>query len=255
MGNFFQAIIEFFKKLRGSTGKSTSPIQQEDRQEGLPLKPQPASKENATTPEPPATREEPKPAPVELPKPPPSYPAMDVSIYRKRLKQEVAKKGPFPQGYEPIADDPTTKENERRTFCNFFVREVCSWEPFNWRGFESQDRDQAGEITNYMNSHPEFWEKLSSHEEAKEHALQGHLVVAGYVYPKPESVKPGDWQASGHVCIGVPEETRYSGKWKQKVCVIANVGSKNFYGKKLSWAFNPTQAPDLFVFRGRGATT
>jgi len=184
-----------------------------------------------------------------------AYPEMNTTLYRVSLKETLGRKGHFPRGYEPIADDPGTAENERRTFCNFFVREVAAWKPFNWRNFEAASRDQAGEITVYMKNHPEVWEKVNSQEKAQDHASKGRLVIAGYVYPKPNNVKPGDWHASGHVCIVAPEPVSamlWSSTFNQKVCIIANVGSKNFYGK-LSFAFKPTQAPDFFVYKGRQA--
>lgn len=237
MPKWLQAIMDFFRGASGSkpqVAQEPVPSSENTATHKQSEGPQNRPKENTDSPAPPPT---------------PSYPSLNPEGYAVRLKKTVKKKGPFPQGYESIADDPTTAENERRTFCNFFLREVCSW--FGWKNFESPNRDQAGEITMYMRNHPETWEKLSSHEEARDHACQGRLVVAGYVYPQPENVKPGDWHASGHVCVVAPvNKLGYSPSWKQNVCYVANVGSKNFYNRKMSYAYKASQKPDLFVFKG-----
>jgi hypothetical protein len=81
----------------------------------------------------------------------PLYPKLNPQVYLEALEKEVNN-----SCYIPTEDDPKTVENERKTFCNFFVREVCRW--FGWTNFESPDRDQAGEITRYMRSHPQQWQ-------------------------------------------------------------------------------------------------
>lgn len=175
------------------------------------------------------------------------YPGRDPNKYRKQLKQEVSRKGHWPQGYEAIPDDPATMEVERRTYCNYFVKSVASWFQFN--KFDSVGSGRAADITDYMIKHPTEWGSIT-YKEATDHACKGRLVIAGYIYPKPASINPGDWKASGHVCIVAPQKTLvYSMKWGKWVSRAANVGGKNFYGKGLNWCFGK-QEPELFVFKG-----
>jgi hypothetical protein len=168
-------------------------------------------------------------------------PRLDAGDYEKRLRHAVAD-----EKYRDRKDDPTTKKDERATFCNVFTRDVCAW--FGWKDFEATDRDQAGEITRFMSAHPTRW-RLVSPEDAARCATLGHLVVAGQVRKPQSSDVPGKWYSTGHVCIVAPGQSEYSNKWSMLVPVCANVGGSNWYGKPLSFAFGKDQ-PELFLYLG-----
>jgi len=213
------------------------------------------------------------PTPVSLPGDPPLIksskpPRLDPITYGTALYKEASKSGkmpddftpeafyPKPYGYTPVEDDLNTVENERRTYCNFFVRTVARW--FGWTNFKPPNWGGAGAMTRFMAAHPEIWEKLEGpwtyggqsgtgpdYERATELATQGYLVIAAQV--NQDAGKPG--QATGHVCIVAPEKpTLFSSKWKRPVSICANIGASNFYGKTLSWAFG--KEPMLFRFLG-----
>ena len=124
------------------------------------------------------------------------------------------------------------------THCNAFTRNVCKW--YGWSDFEAEDRDQAGEITWYMRTHPASWKPVDM-QEAAMLANQGHLVVAGQEHPKPPP--------TGHVCIVAPGEMIYSNKWSCLVPIAANVGGDNWYGKGLNYAFGK-EPPKMFAYTG-----
>jgi hypothetical protein len=180
------------------------------------------------------TQKPPSPAPLQ-----PNYPKLNPKVYAESLSKEVED-----SKYIPTEDDPKTVENERQTFCNYFVREVCKW--FGWTNFESPDRDQAGEIARYMRSHPQQWQKLAvqdgpDYDKAAQLASQGCLIVAAQENPTPPP--------TGHVAVITPQgDTIYSPSWKKAVPFAANVGGKNWYGKPLSQAFKTE--PELFLFLG-----
>jgi hypothetical protein len=170
----------------------------------------------------------------------PKYPRLNPQVYLASLEAEVQN-----SKYNPVEDDPKTAENERQTFCNYFVREVCKW--FGWSNFESPDRDQAGEITRYMRSHPQQWQKLAvqdgspDYNKAAQLASEGCLIVAGQENPTPPP--------TGHVAVITPQGgTIYSPSWKKTVPFAANVGGKNWCGKPLSQGFKTE--PELFLFLG-----
>jgi len=187
---------------------------------------------------------QPVPDPTPIPKPQPDRgkvpPKMNTVDYRAKLKAEVAKEGVPPTGYTPIADDPNTKENERKTWCNYFIRAVYQWFAPGDKTFETEQTDQAGEITRYMRTHPETWRPVDC-DEAVTLAKMGYLVVAAQEEPNPPP--------TGHVCIVAPEDGCYSGKWKKNVPSVANVGGHNWYGQGLNMAFGK-QEPELFHFLG-----
>jgi hypothetical protein len=197
-------------------------------------------------------------APSPQPTPPKAPPATDPNKYREWLTAEVLKKGQPPQGYESVGK---VGDKDRKTFCNFFVRAVAK-QIFNWTGFETVATDQAGEMTDYMESHPNLWKKLDGtftyktkngnetkvgpdYEAAAGYAAQGCFVVAGWKnldYPKTSP--------TGHVCVVAPEnQLIFSNKWGRPVAIVANVGGGNWYGKGLSFAFSTTE-PALYLFLG-----
>jgi hypothetical protein len=190
-------------------------------------------------------------------------PAMDSTQYLQWLTTEVARKE-----YVSVEDDPNTPQNERRTYCNFFVRSVCRL--YGWSIFdESSQWDQAGEMCNYMETHPEQWKKLEGeveyidlqtkekkkkvgplYEEGSKWAAQGCLVIAGWKNP--------DWPkvVDAHVCVlisttSISSPTTiliFSNKWGRLTSIAANVGSHNWIGKGLNEAFK--SEPSLYLFLG-----
>jgi hypothetical protein len=220
MANIITMILEIIKKLIGMKGASPS-----------------------------------TPAPVTAERVPP---ATDPNKYRDWLQNEVAKKGQPPHGYEPTGEAGSPG---RKTFCNFFVRSVLK-NIYGWTGFETQSTDQAGEMTDYMNAHPQTWKKLDGtfvykikgveqskegpdYEVAAQYAAQGCLVVAAWKNPDYPKTSP-----TGHVCVVAPEnQLMFSNKWGRTVAMAANVGSSNWYGKGLSFAFGEKE-PGLYLFLG-----
>ncbi len=184
-------------------------------------------------------------------------PALDPSRYRAWLQAEIAKKGQPPHGYEPLGEPG---KPGRVTFCNFFVRSVLL-NLFNWRGFENQKTDQAGEMVDYMEAHPETWRKLEGtftyktrnkeetrvgpdYDAAVQYATKGCFVMAGWKNPDYPRTSP-----TGHVCIIAPEGTLiFSNKWGRPVPIAVNAGASNWYGKGLSHAFS--EEPNLYLFLG-----
>lgn len=189
------------------------------------------------------------PASPQNPVTPKLLPKLNPLQYRDMLQAEATRTGVMPDdytpehpyskpyGYDNVADDPKTAKNERRTYCNMFTRTVCRW--FGWTTFNTSDKDQAGEIHDYMFAHPEHWKKVSF-DEAIQLALQGHLIIAAQ---KEQTPPP-----TGHVAVVAPEQGMYSNKWKKVVPVVANVGGNNFYGKGLSFAFK--NEPPTFLYLG-----
>jgi hypothetical protein len=185
-------------------------------------------------------------------------PATDPVQFKAWLQAEVAKKGQPPQGYE--ASGEPGKPN-RKTYCNFFVRSVLKT-VFQWAEFEHENDDQAGEMVDFMESHPDIWKKLEGnfnykikgqdipkmgpdYETAVKYAAQGCLVVAGWKNPDYPKTAP-----TGHVCVVAPEnQLLYSNKWGRLVALAANVGASNWYGKGMSWAFSEKE-PNLYLFLG-----
>lgn len=196
-----------------------------------------------------------KPITVATPKVPP---ATNPDKFRAWLQAEVVKKGQPPKGYEPLGEPGTPG---RKTYCNFFVRSVLK-NIFHWTEFEHEDDDQAGEMVHFMEVHPELWKKLEGtfnynvkgqeipkvgpdYETAVKYAVQGCLVVAGWINPDYPRTTP-----TGHVCLVAPEnQLIFSNKWGRPVALAANVGASNWYGKGLSFAFGEKE-PALYLFLG-----
>jgi len=193
-------------------------------------------------------------APTTMPaQPEKTPPATDPVKYRALLEEVVCRKGQPPTGYEAIVDNPNTPQDERETYCNFFVRDIAI-AIFNWDGFRNL---MANKMFDYMETHPETWKKLDgtfeyeinkqkalkygpNYEGATQYANQGCLVVAAWKNPTGKH---------GHVCIVAPENTLiHSNKWGRAVSIAANVGNSNWYGKAISYAF--TQEPNLYLFLG-----
>lgn len=72
---------------------------------------------------------------------------------------------------------------------------------------------------------------------AQNKANQGYLSVAG------EKKKP-----HGHVCVIRPGNFVYSQKWGYYCPKVMNIGSKNFMGLGLNYAFK--KIPEIWVFQG-----
>ena len=183
--------------------------------------------------------------------------ATDPNQFREWLRVEVEKKGQPPLGYEAVGEPG---KPGRKTYCNFFVRSVLK-NIFSWPEFEHENDDQAGEMVDYMETHPGTWQKLGgtfnyiikgqtvprvgpAYEVAVRYAAQGCLVVAGQKNPDYPKTPP-----TGHVCVIAPEnQLIFSNKWGRPVPLAVNVGASNWYGKALSFAFE--KEPNLYLFLG-----
>lgn len=175
--------------------------------------------------------------------PPATAPRIPVDQYRFRLKNEVARKGVPPRGWENTPDDPATTADERRTWCNLFVRTIVRW--FGYTAWTPPDRDgeRAAGLVDFMRVSPD-WQRVD-YDQARVAAIAGCCVVAGWKSPTP-SGSTAKWQASGHVMIVAPEDQMVmSQKWKRAVPLGANVGGSNHYGKGINHAFGAE--PELFL--------
>ena len=178
-------------------------------------------------------------------------PATEARKYKDLLEDVVARKGQPPKGYEAASNAEGT---ETVTYCNMFVRDILNDIFGTWPGFDDL---LANQMFDYMEGHPETWKKLDGtfeyeinkqkvrkygpdYGKATEMAAQGCLVIAAWKNPAG---------VHGHVCIVPPENTLiYSNKWGRAVSMAANVGSSNWYGKAISFAF--IQEPNLYLFLG-----
>jgi hypothetical protein len=170
-------------------------------------------------------------------------PRLDPDEYHKELASAVLNTDPWPKGFNSIADNPDTQIDERRTFCNQFVRYVARdlFGYAEWKPWDDGFGERAADLIRTMFESPR-WRKLAlpsgrnAYDEATLLGSQGHLIVAGALYQAP----PGKdrWAASGHVCVVSPVVSmHYSGSWRCKVPMVANAGGRNFMDEGMSKAF------------------
>lgn len=121
------------------------------------------------------------------------------------------------------------------TYCNEFIQAAA----FLW-GCEDVAGRLIRDLHLHVQAHPGTWRPVGLGE-GQLCANQGRLVLALYSTPEPK----GD-----HGCIIVPGRLEASGTWGEHVPQCANVGTANFYGKKLSFAFNAKEKPILYLLEG-----
>lgn len=117
------------------------------------------------------------------------------------------------------------------TYCNQFIMYLC-----DGLGYEEFGGKNANEIFDFMSDPKNGW--LSVDEQvAQSHANNGAIVLAGWKNPT----------GHGHVCLVLPGILEKSGSYGRAVPKVCNIGKDVFFGKKLSFAFAPSQSPTLFV--------
>lgn len=126
------------------------------------------------------------------------------------------------------------KARDGKTFCNIFVHDVCSR-----LGLDKFKGLLANHMVDVMEQEPDEFFRLTDNYIAQLAANLGHLVIAGWKNPAGHP---------GHVAIVVKGALSYSGTYKAKVPNCANVGSKNFYGKPISYAFKLESKPTYWLW-------
>jgi hypothetical protein len=131
------------------------------------------------------------------------------------------------------------KEGTPATFCNMFVRDVPEAKGYTkCKGMRANDmhrhmvyesNKEAGDFTRIPPMG--LAEVLNDEHEAP-------IIIAS----KPNMDGPG------HVCILLPGEFQFSGKWQKNVPLCANIGGTNFWNKGASYAFKVE--PEYFRCRG-----
>ncbi len=135
------------------------------------------------------------------------------------------------EGWKPIQDNPSTPENERRTFCNFAVNYVAT--KMGYVGFKGLLANQIVELMETSNSTSlPRWTRIKA-SEAQELANLGFLVIAG-VKETPH----------GHVAVVRPGNSTQSGKWKTSAPKLMNVGAKNSIAVGANFVFK--EIPQFF---------
>lgn len=120
------------------------------------------------------------------------------------------------------------KEGTPTTFCNMFVRDVC--ECLKYTRF-------AGMRANDMHRHMVY----ESNKDNGDFTRIPPIKLAAILNDEHETSliiasKPNP-DGPGHVCILLPGEFPYSGKYQKAVPLCANIGGTNFWSKGVSYAF------------------
>ena len=129
-----------------------------------------------------------------------------------------------------VVNNPNLKSRNGITFCNFGVQEI-----FHAGGDNSLDNMTANQMYDYLNN-PKVATAIS-YEQAVYYAKQGITTILAW---KNEN---GD---HGHVAIVAPKEMEYSGKFKEEVPFIFNIGKDNDI-MKASYGFTPLKRPTAFI--------
>lgn len=185
----------------------------------------------------------------------PQIPALNPDDYHRELASAVLNPDPWPNGFNSIADDPSTPVDERRTFCNAFVRYVARdlFGYAEWKPWDDGYGERAADILRTM-SESSRWRKLTlpggatDYAACTKNASMGRLVVAAALYAAPDL--KNKWAASGHVCVVSPTtKTHYSGTWGKTVPLVANAGGRNFIDEGMSKAFK-TEPAGCWLYLG-----
>lgn len=134
------------------------------------------------------------------------------------------------KGYLPIADDPTTPNNERTTFCNKAVDHVASL-----LGYSLFGGLMANEIVLAMRQSPDWARTEISF--AQGWANKGNLVIAGFIE-----------EPHGHVVVVRPGVESFSVKWDCAVPQCLNIGADFTISRSLNFAFK--DKPEVFMLVG-----
>jgi hypothetical protein len=130
-----------------------------------------------------------------------------------------------------------TGDGKNETWCNYFVNDVAmqlGCEDFNGDPFPLL----ANAMVDFMDRDTHGWQELDP-DEAQREANRGAFVLAG-------------WKAHhthhGHVCIVIPGKLTWSKQFGDDVPLCANVGTGNFYGRPVSYAFRQHMVPRYWMW-------
>lgn len=131
------------------------------------------------------------------------------------------------------------KEDSPVTFCNCFVADVCLLWNYkkinNGQGFVSTDGlwpMLANQMHRVFKTDKDNWLQVNT-ERAMEEMHDCNLVIASRTA-----------KYHGHVCVLLPSSA-YSGKWKKRVPLAANIGKTNRWNKSVSYSFK--KEPEYFL--------
>lgn len=135
-------------------------------------------------------------------------------------------------GYNNPAFQPSHGEGgELVTHCNEFILSVL-----NGFGYGTMNGKVANEIVGFMENPANGWIQVDA-SVAQTHANGGVVVIAGYSNPT----------GHGHVCLVLPGILEPSASFGTLVPKCVNVGAQLFFGKKISFAFQPSMKPRFFA--------
>lgn len=123
----------------------------------------------------------------------------------------------------------------KATFCNQFIQYIC-----NGYGYGDFNGMTANEMVDFMADFKNGWISPTDDQVAQSHANNGVIVISGFKNPA----------GHGHVCLVLPGTIEKSGSFGRAVPKVANVGKDVFFGKKLSFAFQASDAPAYYVLGG-----
>ena len=121
-----------------------------------------------------------------------------------------------------VYDDPAMKPTEDDqgnpvTYCNYAVQNICAH-----IGYNKFYHMTANEIVDFMEGHPEEWEKIPICK-AQETCNSGRLVICGKKF-----------DVHGHVMVVRPGVQAFASKWESNCPKVVNIGSKNEIGKSVN---------------------
>ena len=134
-------------------------------------------------------------------------------------------------GYNRGLDGGDLSPKDGETFCNVFIQSICSG-----IGYGAFSGMNANEMVHKMQLETGDWISVSD-PVAQNHANDGVLVIAGWNNPI----------GHGHVNLIIPGILEPSFSFGKSVPRCANVGKDVFFGKKISFAFTPTNAPAYYA--------
>ncbi len=127
------------------------------------------------------------------------------------------------------------KPRDGMTFCNVFVHYIsCAYGCSEFEGL------LANHIYDILDQREDLFLELEP-DQAQLAANNNQLVIAAWKNPAGHP---------GHVCIVVKGELYWSKAFKDDVPVCANVGTSNFYGRPISYAFRSNQKPRYWMHLG-----
>lgn len=131
-----------------------------------------------------------------------------------------------------------TGDGIAETWCNYFINDCCV--ALGIKVFDTKPWPKlANQMVEDMQREPHRWQELDP-DEAQAEANRGALVIAGASNPK----------GSGHVALIIPGALVWSKSFKDDAPNCANVGTSNFYGRPVSYAFKSSMKPRYWMWAG-----